>query len=121
MDAELAAFEAARADRAKRTDYEGHALTTNEKGAVIVAPESKHAERTEHKGTAADMARAYVAKNRERLEKLYGSFGIPRLVQLVDSARDRGDDETRIEIEAWLMSEFAPQVIGIDVHKVVQG
>jgi hypothetical protein len=120
MDPELQAFEDARSNRALRTDYEGHVMTANAKGLKVVDMEkSKHRERTRHEGTAADLARAYVAGHPE-LETRYGRFGLERLVQLVDSARDRGDPETVAEIDAWLMAKHAPQVIGATVNKVVE-
>jgi hypothetical protein len=119
MDKQLQEFEDARANRALRTDYDGHVTTKDRKGNVVVDMEnSKHRERTRHEGTAADLARAYVAAHPE-LEGRYGRFGRERLVQLVDSARDRGDPETVAEIDAWLMAKFAPQHIGATVFKVV--
>jgi hypothetical protein len=120
MDRQLQEFDDARANRALRTDYDGHVATLNAKGVEVVDMErSKHRERTRHEGTAADLARAYVDGHPE-LETRYGRFGIERLVQLVDSARDRGDPETVAEIDAWLMAKHAPQHIGSTVFKVVQ-
>ena len=120
MDKQLQEFADAAANRALRTDYEGHATTTNRKGLEVVDMEkSTHRGRTRHEGTAAELARAYVDSHPE-LEQRYGRFGIERLVQLVDSARDRGDPETVAEIDAWLMAKFAPQHIGTTVFKVVE-
>lgn len=102
MDPELEAFEAARQARNLRTDYDGVA-----------------SQRTRHEGTAAELARAYVDHHPE-LEQRYGGFGIPRLVQLVDAARDRDDLETVAEIDAWLMASHPPQHIGTYVFKEVQ-
>ena len=115
MDPELAAFEAARSDRGKRTDYEGHATTTNPKGAEIVdMAHSRHRERSRHEGTAAELARAYVA-NHPELEARYAGLGIEDLVPMVDACRASGNEERRIEIDAWLMAKFAPQTIEV-VH-----
>lgn len=97
-DKDLAEFEAARADRTKRTDFAGDPTA-----------------RDRHEGTAAELARAYVDKHPE-LEAKYGQFGIPRLVQLIDAARDREDVETVAEIDAWLMAKHPPQVIGASVN-----
>lgn len=102
MNPELEAFEAARSNRALRTDHPDH--------------ETGYATRTRHEGTAADLARAYVDSHRTELEAKYAAFGIPRLVQLVDAARDRGDLETVAEIDAWLMAVHPPQNIGISVQ-----
>lgn len=115
-DPELQAFEDARSNRALRTDYEGHGeIVVDEKGGARVSANSKHRERVRHEGTAAELARAYVDKHFDELQLKWGRFGIARLVQLVDSARDRGDLETVAEIDAWLMARFKPQVIGADV------
>lgn len=97
MDADLQAFEDARATRSLRTDYAG-------------GPRS----RSQHEGTAANLARAYVTGHPE-LAKRYSTFGIERLVQLIDAARDRGDLETVAEIDAWLMAIHPPQNIGSSV------
>lgn len=114
MDPELQAFEEARSDRAKRTDYDGHVTRTMKtpRGAVEVVDmkASTHRERTQHEGTAADMARAYVASHPE-LEARYAGLGIPDLVAMVDACRATGNEERRIEIDVWLMAKFAPQVI----------
>lgn len=118
MDADLEAFEAARSDRAKRTDYEGHGqIEVDEKGGARVSADSTHRDRTRHEGTAAELARAFYAKNSARLDVFYGSLGIERLVQLIESARDRGDEETRAEIDAYLMAKFPPLHIGGAVAK----
>jgi hypothetical protein len=95
MNADLAEFEAARADRAKRTDYEGH-----------------HAERVRHEGTAADLARAYVDDHPE-LEARLGAYTLSELVGLVDTFRAQGNETRVAEIDAWLMAEFPPQHIGV--------
>lgn len=86
MDPELEAFEVARQDRDRRTA-----------------------------GEARDLATAYVTSHPE-LEGRYAKFGIERLVQLVDAARDRGDTETVAEIDAWLMARHEPQRIGGTFH-----
>lgn len=115
MDQSLQEFEAARADRAKRTDYDGHVMTVNEKGAEIVDMRaSKHRDRTRHEGTAADLARAYVDAHPE-LASIYGDLSLEQLVTAVDNARLAGNEEKRITIDAWLMAKFRPQVIGV-VH-----
>lgn len=114
MDPELKAFEEARSDRAKRTDYDGHATKIQQgpRGAVEVVDmkASTHRDRTQHEGTAADMARAYVAAHPE-LEARYAGLGIEDLVPMIDACRVSGNEERRIEIDAWLMAKFAPQVI----------
>jgi hypothetical protein len=111
MDAALQAFEDARATRALRTDYEGHATTVNPKGAVIVdMASSTHRDRTEHVGTAAELARAYVDAHPE-LAVIYGDLSLEQLVWAVDAAREAGNEEKRITIDAWLMAKFPPQII----------
>ncbi len=110
MTPELEAFETARADRAKRTDYAGHRTTKHPKsGAEIVdMKRSKHRTRDRHEGTAADLARAFVAAHPE-LQARYESFSLDELVGLIDVCRDSGNDERRIEIDAWLMATYPPQ------------
>lgn len=111
MDAALQAFEDARATRALRTDYDGHALTRNPKGVVVVdMGKSRHRQRNQHEGTAANLARAYVASHPE-LATAYGGMSIDQLVLAVDAARAIGDIDTRAALDAWLMAKFAPQVV----------
>ena len=115
MDTGLQAFEDARADRAKRTDYKGHAMTRNAKGADVVdMAKSKHRERTQHEGTAAELARDYVDAHPE-LAGIFGGLSIQDLVLGADLARASGNTEQLAKIDAWLMAKFAPQLIGV-VH-----
>lgn len=112
MNADLEAFEAARSDRAKRTDYSGHRTTKHPKSGneIVDMQRSKHRDRNRHEGTAADLARAYVEAHPE-LEARYGGLEIPELVAMIDAMRAAGNEERRIEIDAWLMAKHPPQHI----------
>ncbi len=87
-------------------------------GPVVPAPDSPHRDRlrpmgtpaapgARHEGVAADLARAYVDAHPE-LETIYGGLGVDQLVTAVDMARLAGNEEKRVQIDAWLMAKFAP-------------
>lgn len=42
----------------------------------------------------------------------YQALSLEQCVALIDQARERGDEEQRIEIDAYLLSEHEPQQIG---------
>ena len=111
MPVTLEEFEAARSDRALRTDYPGY-VTTIQKGKngdveVVDMVKSSYRTRTSHLGTAATLAQAYVVEHPE-LEARYGEFTTEELVGLVDTFRASGNTTRVMEIEAWLMGALAP-------------
>lgn len=116
----LAAFEAARADRAQRTDYPGHVTTRHPKsGAEIVdMARSAHRDRTEHLGPPADLAREYVDLHPE-LETTLGTYSLEELVVFADMARVSGQEDLLAQIDAWLMAEYPPQHVGTTVLKEI--
>lgn len=59
---------------------------------------------------ARQMARDYVAANRERLQALE-RLTLPDLVERVSQCRAEGREEDRLVTDMWLLSEYQPQKI----------
>ena len=66
-----------------------------------------HGDRTK----ARQMAKDYVAANREELSPILSKFTLEGLVDLVSSYRRAGREEDRIITDMWLLSEYEPQNI----------
>lgn len=57
------------------------------------------------------LADAYVLAHPE-LQVRYGGLTIPECVALLEVAREKGDEERRIELDVWINAAFEYQQIG---------
>lgn len=60
---------------------------------------------------ARELAKAYVAAHRARMEPAYTRYTKEELVGMVSMLRQKGDRLSQLDIEAWLLSEYEPQHI----------
>jgi hypothetical protein len=67
--------------------------------------------KTGDRASARKMAEDYATAHPE-LSTRYGTLGIPELVKRIDEARAQRDEDTRVEIDLWLLAAFEPQTIG---------
>lgn len=68
--------------------------------------------KTGDRARAREMAKEFVAENRDVLAPRFGGMDIPALVAMVSHYRGVGDEANRILVDTWLLSEHQPQVIG---------
>lgn len=60
---------------------------------------------------ARDLALKYLASH-SGMALRYGALGLPALVALIDAARARGDHDTVVQVDMWLLVHHEPQRIG---------
>ena len=66
---------------------------------------------TGSRGRARSMAADYVNAHHAELGEMFGTLSIDEMVAVVTAARARGDVETRIKADMWLLTEHPPQHI----------